>query len=64
MVYAPTTLLPYYMSYEHSWSPTFFMACVHAHAIKPYPLCTQQCAHVRGELLILLHIASPGAPAG
>jgi hypothetical protein len=33
MVYAPTTLLPYYMSYEHSWAPTFFMACVHAHEI-------------------------------
>ena len=26
------------MSYEHSWAPTFFMACVHAHAIKPCPL--------------------------
>ena len=24
MVYAPTTLLPYYMSFEHSWAPTFF----------------------------------------
>ncbi len=37
MVYAPTALLPYYMSYEHSWAPTFFMACVHARAIAHWP---------------------------